>query len=136
MPGGLALSLDGTPGVAMSAKDGHSRDVWVCSEEGAAMPHVTLMRRAGEVAHLLRTGIGLRSRIADNLYWLGRYGERADWIMRLMRGALTGPKTPELEAAEMAARRLWNSCSRRTCRQAPCPSLGRMRALSSKRSAF
>jgi uncharacterized circularly permuted ATP-grasp superfamily protein/uncharacterized alpha-E superfamily protein len=89
MPGGLAMSLDGTPGVAMSAKDGHSRDVWVCSEEGAAVPHVSLMRPAGELAHVLRTGIGLRSRIADNLFWLGRYGERADWVMRLMRGALT-----------------------------------------------
>jgi uncharacterized circularly permuted ATP-grasp superfamily protein/uncharacterized alpha-E superfamily protein len=89
MPGGLAMSLDGTPGVAMSAKDGHSRDVWVCSEEGAAVPHISLMRPAGEVAHILRAGVGLRSRIANDLYWLGRYGERADWIMRIMRGALT-----------------------------------------------
>ncbi|MBI4725133.1 MAG: circularly permuted type 2 ATP-grasp protein [Rhodomicrobium sp.] len=89
MPGGLAMSLDGTPGVAMSAMDGHSRDVWVCSGQEAAVPHITLMRPPGEVAHVLRAGIGLRSRIADNLYWLGRYGERADWVMRLMRGALT-----------------------------------------------
>ncbi len=88
MPGGLAMSLDGTPGVAMSAMDGHSRDVWVCSEEEAAVPHISLMRPAGEVAEVLRTGPVLRSRIADNLYWLGRYGERADWVMRLMRGAL------------------------------------------------
>ena len=50
MPGGLAMSLDGTPGVAMSAMDGHSRDVWVCSEEQAAAPHISLMRPAGEVA--------------------------------------------------------------------------------------
>ncbi len=89
MPGGLAMSLDGTPGVAMSAMDGHSRDVWVCSEEKTSLPHITLMRPAGEVAHVLRAGTGLRSRIADNLYWLGRYGERADWVMRLMRGALS-----------------------------------------------
>ncbi len=89
MPGGLAMSVDGTPGVAMSAMDGHSRDIWVCSEEQAAVPHITLMRPAGEVAEALRTGAVLRSRIADNLYWLGRYGERADWVMRLMRGALT-----------------------------------------------
>jgi uncharacterized circularly permuted ATP-grasp superfamily protein/uncharacterized alpha-E superfamily protein len=89
MPGGLAMSLDGTPGVAMSAMDGHSRDVWIISEEEAQAPHITLMRPAAEVARVLRTGIGLRSRIADNLYWLGRYCERADWVMRLMRGALT-----------------------------------------------
>jgi uncharacterized circularly permuted ATP-grasp superfamily protein/uncharacterized alpha-E superfamily protein len=89
MPGGLAMSLDGAPGVAMSAMDGHSRDVWVMSDDETQVPHITLMRPAGEVARVLRTGIGLRSRIADNLYWLGRYCERADWVMRLMRGALT-----------------------------------------------
>ncbi len=91
MPGGLAMSLDGTPGVAMSAMDGHSRDVWIASDDGelASPPHVSLMRPAAEVARVLRVGIGLRSRIADNLYWLGRYCERADWVMRLMRGALT-----------------------------------------------
>jgi uncharacterized circularly permuted ATP-grasp superfamily protein/uncharacterized alpha-E superfamily protein len=89
MPGGLAMSLDGTPGVAMSAMDGHSRDVWVSSDEKAVTPHISLMRPAGEVAHVLRTGLVLRSRIADNVYWLGRYAERADWLMRLMRGALT-----------------------------------------------
>lgn len=89
MPGGLAMSLDGTPGVAMSAMDGHSRDVWVTSEQEAAAPYITLMRPPGEVAEVLRTGVVLSSRIADNLYWLGRYGERADWVMRLMRAALT-----------------------------------------------
>jgi uncharacterized alpha-E superfamily protein len=89
MPSGLAMSLDGTPGVAMSAMDGHSRDVWVCSEEDTAVPHISLMRPPGEVAHVLRTGIGLRSRVADDLYWLGRYSERADWVMRLMRSALS-----------------------------------------------
>ncbi len=88
MPGGLAMSLDGTPGVAMSAVDGHSRDVWISSNEDTPAPHISLMRPAAEVAQVLRSGKGLRSRIADNLYWLGRYGERADWVMRLMRGAL------------------------------------------------
>jgi uncharacterized circularly permuted ATP-grasp superfamily protein/uncharacterized alpha-E superfamily protein len=89
MPGGLAMSLDGTPGVAMSAVDGHSRDVWIAAGEDTPVQHISLMRPAAEVAHVLRSGQGLRSRIADNLYWLGRYGERADWVMRLMRGALT-----------------------------------------------
>ena len=89
MPGGLAMSLDGTPGVAMSAMDGHSRDVWIASDHEAHAPHLTLMRPAAEVARVLRAGAGLRSRIADNLYWLGRYCERADWVMRISRGALT-----------------------------------------------
>ncbi|HZV20715.1 MAG TPA: circularly permuted type 2 ATP-grasp protein [Hyphomicrobiales bacterium] len=88
MPGGLAMSLDGTPGVAMSAIDGHSRDIWIASER-EAVPHISLMRPPGETAHVLRAGRGLRSRIADNLFWLGRYSERADWVMRLLRSALS-----------------------------------------------
>lgn len=87
MPGGLAMSLDGTPGVAMSATDGHSRDVWVLSGRETASS-VSLLRPAAEVAHVLRAGQGLRSRIADNLYWMGRYTERADWILRIMRAAI------------------------------------------------
>ncbi|MET0431842.1 MAG: alpha-E domain-containing protein, partial [Hyphomicrobium sp.] len=39
------------------------------------------------------------SRVADDLFWLGRYSERADWTMRVLRGALrrieedSGPDT-------------------------------------------
>ncbi len=87
MPGGLAMSLDGTPGVAMSAMDGHSRDVWVLSERETSST-ISLLRPAAEVAHILRTGKGLRSRIADNLFWMGRYTERADWVLRIMRAAI------------------------------------------------
>src|SRR5262249_11665585 len=70
------------------------RDIWVISEKEAPAPHISMLRPAGEVAHVLRVGKGLRSRIADNLFWLGRYAERADWIMRLMRGALTRADDP------------------------------------------
>jgi uncharacterized circularly permuted ATP-grasp superfamily protein/uncharacterized alpha-E superfamily protein len=87
MPGGLAMSLAGTPGVAMSASQGQSRDVWVLSGREATN-QISLMRPASEVAHILRAGKGLRSRIADNLFWMGRYAERADWVQRLIRGAL------------------------------------------------
>ena len=30
------------------------------------------------------------SRTADHVYWLGRYAERSDWIMRVLRSALQG----------------------------------------------
>jgi uncharacterized circularly permuted ATP-grasp superfamily protein/uncharacterized alpha-E superfamily protein len=87
MPGGLAMSLDGTPGVAMSAVDGHSRDVWVLSDRDASST-LSLLRPPAEVAQILRSGKGLRSRIADNLFWMGRYTERADWVLRILRAAV------------------------------------------------
>ncbi len=84
MPGGLGrvLAEDGSRPVR-----GLSKDVWVLSEDHAdiigppAMPVAPLaIRRA--------TG-DLPSRVADNLYWLGRYVERLDRAGRLGRAALT-----------------------------------------------
>ena len=39
--------------------------------------------------HLRRTGRDLLSRTADNLFWLGRYAERAEGTMRLLRSVLS-----------------------------------------------
>jgi uncharacterized circularly permuted ATP-grasp superfamily protein len=80
MPGGLAMSLDGAPGVAMSAMDGHSRDVWVMSDDEAQAPHITLMRPAAEVARVLRTGKPYRRQpfLARPLLRAGRLGDAAD----------------------------------------------------------
>ncbi len=133
MPGGLAMSLDGTPGVAMSAMDGHSRDVWVCSEESTAVPHISLMRPVGEAAHVLRAGIGLRSRVADDLYWLGRYGERADWVMRLMRSALASAEDTSI--ASGGGRPRSPSSSARISRRVRCSRLALTRRPSSGRCA-
>ena len=37
---------------------------------------------------LSRGGSDLPSRAADNLFWLGRYAERAEGTVRLLRGIL------------------------------------------------
>jgi uncharacterized circularly permuted ATP-grasp superfamily protein/uncharacterized alpha-E superfamily protein len=88
MPGGIALSLTTDKGFPLYEPEGRARDVWVTSDADIA-PHVSRMRLSLEAPTITRGGTGLRSRIADNLFWLGRYTERADWIMRLLRGALS-----------------------------------------------
>jgi uncharacterized circularly permuted ATP-grasp superfamily protein/uncharacterized alpha-E superfamily protein len=87
MPGGLAMTVDPARAVALSAPDGHTRDVWVLSDTQQA-PHVSLWRPKLETARIDRPQRVVQSRVADDLYWLGRYGERADWTMRMLRGAL------------------------------------------------
>ncbi len=87
MPGGLAMSVDPARAVALSAADGHTRDVWVLSDTQQA-PHVSLWRPRLETARVERPQRVVQSRVADDLYWLGRYAERADWTMRMLRGAL------------------------------------------------
>jgi len=87
MPGGIALDVGPHRGVALHSPAGYSRDVWVLSREELPA-HSSRLRVRLDMPAITRGGAGLRSRIADNLFWLGRYAERADWTMRLMRGAL------------------------------------------------
>jgi uncharacterized circularly permuted ATP-grasp superfamily protein/uncharacterized alpha-E superfamily protein len=88
MPGGLAMTVDPGQTVALSAPDGESRDVWVVSDTAQA-PYTSLWRPAIEAARVERAPQDLPSRAADNLFWLGRYTERADWTMRVLRTCLT-----------------------------------------------
>ncbi len=87
MPGGLAMTVDPGASMALTAPDGASRDVWVTSE--AAQPvFKSLWRPTLETAPILRSPRELPSRAADNLFWLGRYTEQADWTFRVLRNCL------------------------------------------------
>jgi uncharacterized circularly permuted ATP-grasp superfamily protein/uncharacterized alpha-E superfamily protein len=88
MPGGIAMTVEQDTAVALSAPDGESRDVWVVSET-LPPPFVSLWRPSIEAARVQRTPRELPSRAADNLFWLGRYTERADWTLRVLRTALS-----------------------------------------------
>ncbi len=98
MPGGLAMTVDPERAVALSAPDGQTRDVWVVADAEQA-PHVSLWRPTLESARVERSQRVIQSRVADDLFWLGRYGERADWTMRVLRSSLrrvaedSGPAT-------------------------------------------
>jgi uncharacterized circularly permuted ATP-grasp superfamily protein/uncharacterized alpha-E superfamily protein len=87
MPGGLAMGVDPASAVALSAADGETHDVWVLGDTPEAQ-HASLWRPRLESVLLKRTQRTLQSRVADNLFWLGRYLERADWTMRVIRASL------------------------------------------------
>lgn len=88
MPGGLALTAEAGAAIALTSKAGESRDVWIATHEPQG-PHYSRWRMSEDEVQVQRLGIRLPSRVADNLYWLGRYVERADWTMRVMRNALS-----------------------------------------------
>ena len=98
MPGGLAMTVNPDRAVALSAPDGHTRDVWIVADTPQA-PHISLWRPTVETARVDRSQRLVQSRVADDLFWLGRYAERSDWTMRVMRSALrrvaedNGPST-------------------------------------------
>ena len=85
MPGGLArIAGDTSVDVVSNQRGGSSKDIWVMPSpqrtDGAAtshvMPRITL--RHQEVP----------SRVGENLFWLGRYQERCEHKLRLLRSTL------------------------------------------------
>ncbi len=85
MPGGLArIASDGADIVSMQ-RGGGSKDVWVLASDRRAMDEADVASAAArsEARH-----DDLSSRLAENLFWLGRYSERCDNKARLLRATL------------------------------------------------
>jgi uncharacterized circularly permuted ATP-grasp superfamily protein/uncharacterized alpha-E superfamily protein len=83
MPGGFCRISGRLDARAISMGEGvRSADVWVLSE--GPVEHVTLLP-TDESVHIRRLMGLLPSRAADNLFWLGRYLERAEATLRLIR---------------------------------------------------
>ncbi len=84
MPGGLTrVSLSSDPHAAWLAATDVSKDTWVLSDEPVEAFSLLAQRQAS--ARLKRGHRNLPSRAADNLFWLGRYAERAEAAVRLFR---------------------------------------------------
>jgi len=88
MPGGLVRVSPESEllGTSMSSGQG-SKDLWVLSE--GPVPPVSLLRPAGAAIELRRSGNDLPSRVADNMFWLGRQIERAEGTVRQLRSVIT-----------------------------------------------
>ena len=87
MPGGLTrVSASADTMVVSMQRGGGSKDTWMLSE--GPVQQLTLLGPGGVPLEITRGGSDLPSRVADNLYWLGRYVERAEGLTRLLRGVL------------------------------------------------
>jgi uncharacterized circularly permuted ATP-grasp superfamily protein/uncharacterized alpha-E superfamily protein len=84
MPGGLTRVAPDRGGLFVSSRlGGIGKDTWVLASEpereesliGAVTAYRPAVRVTSEVS----------SRVADNLYWIGRYAERAENLVRLLR---------------------------------------------------
>ncbi len=84
MPGGLVRMASAAAPLDMSVLAGEvSKDAWVLAS-GPVQP-ISLLASAKHPIALRRTGADLPSRVADNLFWLGRRIERAQAACRLLR---------------------------------------------------
>jgi uncharacterized alpha-E superfamily protein len=84
MPGGLTrIAPEEGELVVSNRAGGLSKDAWVLSDEPVA--YVSLWRQPKQDQVLQFRAEPLPSRAADNLYWAGRYVERAEGTARLLR---------------------------------------------------
>lgn len=103
MPGGLTRVSASTDSLVVSMqRGGGSKDTWVLSS--GPVSSFSLLRGPEHPVELSRSGHDLPSRLADNLYWLGRYAERAEGLIRLTRtilsrldDAVAAEPSPELQ---------------------------------------
>ncbi len=96
MPGGLAIAASDTTTLLTDCPEKQqSKDIWVLSDEPVAP--FSMMAGLTSIPVFKRTS-DLPNRVADNLLWLGRYLERAEGLIRLLRAVfkrLSGEEKPE-----------------------------------------
>ncbi len=103
LPGGLCRAAPNLEILAESITAGQrSKDVWVQSD--APVDQTSLLQAVGADLELRRSPNDLPSRAADHLFWLGRWMERMEALVRHLRSIVVR-LTSELQpsgAAEMA----------------------------------
>ena len=84
LPGGLTR-VAAAPGERVEAvqNGGISKDTWVLASE--PVRQISLLSQQAPSVYFLGDRGELPSRVAENLFWLGRYAERAESIIRLLR---------------------------------------------------
>ncbi|MFN0196692.1 MAG: circularly permuted type 2 ATP-grasp protein [Planctomycetaceae bacterium] len=87
MPGGLTRTSPQGKRLGLSIAEGErAKDTWILTD--TPVEAVSLLQPAGQLLELRRSGAELPSRVADNLYWLGRQVERIEGAARLLRTVL------------------------------------------------
>jgi uncharacterized circularly permuted ATP-grasp superfamily protein/uncharacterized alpha-E superfamily protein len=85
MPGGLARIASDAADIVSMQRGGGSKDVWVLAPDRKSIDEINV---AGAAPRAAARHDDLPSRLAENLFWLGRYSERCEDKARLLRATL------------------------------------------------
>jgi uncharacterized circularly permuted ATP-grasp superfamily protein/uncharacterized alpha-E superfamily protein len=87
MPGGLTrVSMSPEDPVVSMQSGGGSKDTWVLS--AGPVKRVTLLKPVSHEVQVERAAAEVPSRVADDFFWLGRYCERLEGLLRVIRCSL------------------------------------------------
>ena len=106
IPGGLVRVAEAEGSVVSMQRGGHSKDAWVLWD--GPVDTFSMLRPRNEPVELRRIPRVVPSRVADNVFWLGRYVERAENIARILRSMI--PRVRRAEEAEMACLTRLHGC--------------------------
>jgi uncharacterized circularly permuted ATP-grasp superfamily protein/uncharacterized alpha-E superfamily protein len=82
LPGGLTrVNLDVDKNIISNQGGSVSKDTWVIASE----PEKKISLRSAEINASQDSASELPSRVVENLFWMGRYAERAEAALRLLR---------------------------------------------------
>ena len=94
MPGGLTRVSSSPEGLVISGQSGGlTKDTWVLASEPTSS--LTLITPVKQPLVAFEGQRELPSRVAENLFWLGRYAERAEDTIRLLRTVLLYLSEPD-----------------------------------------
>ncbi len=100
MPGGFCRISDRPDARALSMGEGvTSADVWIMADRPVDM---TTLLPSGDNIRIVRQLGNLPSRAADNLFWFGRYMERCEATLRLIRAYCARTAEPGSAGANAA----------------------------------
>jgi uncharacterized alpha-E superfamily protein len=89
MPGGLTrVSTDDSSLIVSMQLGGGSKDTWILGDGADHHDHHAGRKQLALPIRLDSAKSDLPSRVADNLFWLGRYTERVETSVRLVRALL------------------------------------------------
>ncbi len=96
MPGGLTrVASDENKLIVSNQAGGINKDTWVLATEPEK--YVSLLSERGQARLAPDRGGEVPGRVADNMFWAGRYAERADFSSRILRLILQFVETGESE---------------------------------------
>ncbi len=101
MPGGLTRVTSSLDSLVVSMQHGGgSKDTWVLADGPVAADQ--LLQPSSASLEVSRATFDLPSRVADNLFWLGRYVERVEPAVRGSRAILMARVHQESDPASAA----------------------------------